>query len=421
MISKESKSECFVYITLPRETVSVTAGRFVLSKNRLGNSIGQFVYGKSYLSRSDAVEIDPIDLRLGPETFSNARLEGAFSSLRDASPDYWGRLLIERHSWKSSFGEIDYLLESPDDRAGALGFGLNQKPPAPMRKFNKTLDLARLQEIAERLVRERADEPNHETIQAHELLFAGTSMGGARPKAVVEDERGLWIAKFARFDDRWNYPRVEHAMLELARACGINSVRSRIETIGGKDVLLVQRFDRERTTVGYARARMISGLTLLRAEESPMQRERWSYVLMTEELRRVVAEPKRDAEELFRRMCFNALISNLDDHPRNHSLIAFDTDWRLSPAYDLMPSHAVSLERRDLAMDCGDMGRFANEKNLLSQCSRFLIDRVQGEKILSSVSGQVRANWYSIARTQGVSERDCETISGAFGYDGLKL
>lgn len=419
--SKESKTECFVYITLPRQTDSVTAGRFVLTKDRRGNNIGQFVYGKSYLSRSDAVEIDPIDLKLGIPTYQNVRLDGIFSSLRDAGPDVWGRRLIERHCGKSSLGEIDYLLESPDDRAGALGFGLNQTPPAPLRKFNKTLALERLQEIAHRLIQEQIEESNYETIQAQELLLIETSMGGARPKAVVEDDIGLWVAKFGRQDDRWNNPRVEHAMLELARSCGINAARSRIESVGGKDVLLIQRFDREKTSRGYMRARMISGLTLLRAEESPLQRQRWSYVLMAEELRRVVAEPKKDAAELFRRICFNALISNADDHPRNHALITFDRDWRLSPAYDLTPSLPVSREHRDLAMGCGDLGRFANAKNLLSQCSRFLLDQEQAKMIISTMTEQVRTNWHTIARAQGVSERDAETIRGAFVYEGFEL
>lgn len=246
-------------------------------------------------------------------------------------------------------------------------------------------------------------------------------MGGARPKAVVEDDIGLWVAKFGRQDDRWNNPRVEHAMLELARSCGINAARSRVESIGGKDVILVQRFDREKTTRGYIRARMISGLTLLRAEESALHRERWSYLLMVEELRRVVAEPQNDAAELFRRICFNALISNTDDHPRNHALIAFDKHWKLSPAYDLTPSLAVSRERRDLAMECGDAGRFANARNLLSQCSRFLLEQEQAREIVSTMRDQVRANWYSVARAQGVSEGDAETIRGAFAYEGFEL
>lgn len=421
MTSKESDSECYVYITLPRETTGVVAGRFVLTEDRSGNNIGRFVYGKSYLARRDAVEIDPFKLKLGSHTYQNVRLNGVFSALRDAAPDFWGRRLIERHSRKSPLSEIDYLLESPDDRAGALGFGLNQKPPAPLRKFNKTLQLDRLQKIADKIVREQIQEADHETVQVQELLLLGTSMGGARPKAVVEDDAGLWVAKFERHDDRWNNPRVEHAMLELARSCGINSARSRIESVGGKAVLLVQRFDREKTTRGYVRARMISGLTLLRADESPLHRERWSYVLMAEELRRVVAAPKKDAMELFRRICFNALISNTDDHPRNHALIAFDKEWKLSPAYDLTPSLAISRERRDLSMDCGDFGRFANARNLLTQCSRFLLDQDQAQEIISTMTKQVRASWHSIARAQGVSERDAETIRGAFAYDGFDL
>lgn len=208
-------------------------------------------------------------------------------------------------------------------------------------------------------------------------------------------------------------------MLELARQCGISAARSRIETVGGKDVLLVQRFDRERTSRGYIRARMISGLTLLRADDAVFQRERWSYVLMAEELRRVVAEPKKDAAELFRRMCFNALISNLDDHPRNHALMAMDREWRLSPAYDLTPSPVISRDHRELAMTCGDQGRFANASNLLSQHARFLLGADEAEAIISTMAEQVRASWYGVVRAQGVSERDAETIRGAFVYDGF--
>lgn len=125
--------------------------------------------------------------------------------------------------------------------------------------------------------------------------------------------------------------------------------------------------------------------------------------------------------ELFRRICFNALISNTDDHPRNHALIAFDKEWKLSPAYDLTPSLAISRERRDLSMDCGDFGRFANARNLLTQCSRFLLDQDQAQEIISTMTKQVRASWHSIARAQGVSERDAETIRGAFAYDGFDL
>ena len=297
-MTSKGNTECFVYITLPGETESVTAGRFELTKDRRGNALGRFVYGKSYLARGNAVAIDPIELKLSGDTYETARLNGVFGALRDAGPDYWGRRVIEKHAGAAQLGELDYLLNSADDRAGALGFGLNQQPPAPRRKFNKTIELAKLQEIAEALMREE-DVRTGEAAQVQDLMLIGTSMGGARPKAVVEDGEGLWIAKFNRADDRWNNTRVERAMLELAKTCGVSVATSRVETIGGKDVLLVKRFDREKTDKGYRRARMISGLTLLRAEEAAEMRDRWSYVLLAEELRRVVEEPKRDAPELF--------------------------------------------------------------------------------------------------------------------------
>ena len=421
MTSKEGATECFVYITLPNERDSVTAGRLVTEKDRNGNAIGRFVYGGSYLSRPNAVDIDPLELKLTGKTYSTGLFGGLFGAIRDAVPDDWGRRVIEKHVGNSKLSEMDYLLNSPDDRAGALGFGLGKNPPAPLKKFNKTLELQRLQDIADALIREDASEAEPATTQVQELILLGTSMGGARPKAVVEDDAGLWVAKFNRPDDRWNNPKVEHAMLELARQCGITVAKSRIENIGGKNVLLVQRFDREKVSRGYARARMISGLTLLRADDNVLRRDRWSYVLMAEELRRVVAEPKKNAAELFRRMCFNALISNLDDHPRNHALIAMGREWKLSPAYDLTPSPVVSRDNRDLAMICGDKGRFANAKNLLTQHNRFLLSADEASSIIKEMTDQVRTSWHSVARAQGVSVKDAETIKAAFVYDGFSL
>ena len=412
-----SDSPCFVYITLPGRVSAVTAGKFVLDQTSSGGPLGRFVYGQSYLKNPDAVPIDPVELKLASTTYNTVHLTGVFGALRDAAPDSWGRHVIEKHAAKPTLGEMDYLLESPDDRAGALGFGLSKVPPAPRRKFNKTLDLAKLQELADALIKgEIPSDPAAPQVQ--ELLLLGTSMGGARPKAVVQDDEGLWMAKFNRADDRWNYARVEHAMLRLARQCGINASESRIETVGGKDVLLVKRFDRGKTAAGYTRTRMISGLTVLRSDETRDARERWSYVILVEELRRIVAEPEKDARELFRRICFNALISNLDDHPRNHALIARNLDWVLSPAYDLTPSPVVSLDRRDLALACGDQGRFANAKNILSQHARFLLPKDEAGKIILDTREQV-GRWYDIVRGCGVSENDAGTIRGAFIYPGF--
>ena len=428
-MTSETPGECFVYITLPGETEPVTAGRFALSVDRRGVPEGRFVYGRSYLQRPNAVALDPVELKLAPRTYATASMGGVFGALRDASPDYWGRRVIQRHLGMAQPSEMDYLLYSPDDRAGALGFGLNQTPPAPRRSFNRTLDLASLQALADAIVADE-DQPaaggwgdavadaDHD--QVEKLMVIGTSMGGARPKAVVEDEDGLWIAKFNRPDDTWNNARVEHAMLTLARACGLVTAESRVVEVAGRDVLLVKRFDRERTDAGYRRARMVSALTLLRAEDTYQSRDKWSYVLLAEELRRVCAEPRQSTAELFRRMCFNALVSNVDDHPRNHAVLARAADWSLSPAYDLTPAVPVSLERRDLAMECGDSGRFANAANLLSQSARFLLDAGEARALVDAMEAQVAGTWYAVTRVAGVSERDCEKIAPAFVYPGFR-
>ena len=417
-MTSKSPAECFVYITLPRAETATTAGKFVLEETPNGEPFGRFIYGRSYLRNSGALDIDPVELKLSNSTYETTQLNGVFGALRDAGPDFWGRRVIEKHAGKTLLGELDYLLHSPDDRAGALGFGLGQIPPAPKRDFNRTLELEKLQELADALVRDEIP-AGPDAAQVEELLLLGTSMGGARPKAVIEDGDALWIAKFSRPDDRWNYPRVEHAMLRLARECGIEVAESRIESVAGRDVLLIKRFDRQKTPTGYTRARMISGLTVLRADESPQTRTRWSYVVLAEELRRIVSRPKDDARELFRRICFNALISNLDDHPRNHALIAVDRDWKLSPAYDLTPSPVVSHDHRDLAMECGDQGRFANENNILSQHARFLLDTEEARRIIAGMKEQIEKTWYSTARASGVSENDAEAIRAAFVYPGF--
>jgi serine/threonine-protein kinase HipA len=414
MISKRQPERCFVYITLPGEVEQVTAAKY-----EVADGVGRLVFGRSYLARNNAVEIDPVELKLGAQVHQTAAMGGLFGALRDAAPDWWGRTVIERALGRAKLeDEIDYLLQSPDDRAGALGFGHNEKPPAPKRDFNKTLDLKKLQTTALAILRDDKKLSGADAEQTRRLILLGTSMGGARPKAVVEDAKGLWLAKFNAPRDRWNFARVEDAMLKLARRCGIASAESRVTRVGNRDVLLVKRFDREKTDKGYLRARMVSALTLLRADDTAQSKASWSYPALSEELRRVCAEPRETARELFRRMCFNALISNADDHPRNHAIIAKDRSWRLSPAYDLTPAPAIGMER-DLAMVIGDLGRRATGQNLVTQCGRFLLAREEATSIVSDMAKRVRREWYGVARAAKVSVRDCETIRAAFENDGF--
>jgi len=413
-----SERECYVYIVPPGETEFVTAGRFRVTEGA-GGPVGAFVYGRSYRERPNAVELDPLELRLSGQVHETARMGGFFGAIRDAMPDFWGRRVIERNAGLTELEEFDYLLQGPDDRAGALGFGLNVEPPAPQRQFNRTIDLKRLQNAADAIVADDPDGGGSAGHQVEELLLLGTSMGGARPKAVVQDDQDLWIAKLSRQDDRWNYPRVEQGLLALARACGLNVADSRTETVTGRDVLLVRRFDRDWAETGYRRHRMVSALTLLRAGDAPGERANWSYLLLADEIRRISANPEDDLRELFGRICFNAAVSNLDDHPRNHAVLAKDRDWRLSPAFDLTPSPVIASDRRDLAMVCGRFGRYANKTNIVSNHGRFLLSKQEATNIFDRVIANVRSEWQAALRHAGVSEQDCAAIASAFLYDGL--
>lgn len=414
-----SERECFVFVVLPDTTDFVVAGRFRVSPTPDGVPMGEFVYGRSYLSRPDAVELDPVELRLSERVYRTTRMGGFFGAIRDSMPDHWGRLLIERRFGRAQLEEFDYLTEGPDDRAGALGFRGDLEPPDPRSRFNAVIDLAELQATADAVLAGERGRRVSLAGRARELLLEGTSMGGARPKAVVETDGALWVAKFGRDEDRWNDPLVEHAVLQLARECGLNAAISRIERIGHRDALLVRRFDRQWRGGGYVRSRMVSALTLLRADDHVTDRRRWSYLAFADEIRRVSSKPSEDLRELFGRMCFNAAISNLDDHPRNHAIVAHGRDWRLSPAYDLTPVPAMSATRRDLAMVCGPNGRWANRANLLGSAGRFLLDRTEAQAVFERITATVRSSWLAVMRKGGVSERDCDRIRHAILYDGL--
>jgi len=414
-----SERECYVYIVLPGTTSFVTAGRFNISPNRDGEPVGRFIYGRKYLERKDAVELDPVELHLHSREYETARMGGFFGAIRDSMPDYWGRRVIERNRGQTNLEEFDYLMFAPDDHAGALGFGLNVQPQTKSPRYNRILDLESIQTVADAIICGKPNIEGSTARQVEGLLQYGTSLGGARPKAVVDHGQSLWIAKFGTLDDRWNHPKVEHGMLKLAKACGLTVAESDIASVGGRDVLLVRRFDRERSENSYRRYRMVSALTLLRSDDSVFSRQDWSYVLLADEIRRVSNKPEADLRELFLRMCFNAAVSNLDDHPRNHAVLAKDQHWRLSPAFDLTPTPSISVERRDLAMSCGNQGRYANRENLMSQHGRFLLSRKDAADLLDNMIETVKNNWRPTMRQAGVTEADCETISSSFLYEGF--
>jgi serine/threonine-protein kinase HipA len=190
--------------------------------------------------------------------------------------------------------------------------------------------------------------------------------------------------------DRCNLQRIEYATLDLARRCGLNVTQARLQAVGDRDVLMLQRFDREHTDKGYLRFGLVSGLTVLDCDDSFLNRERWSYPLLADNLGRWSDKPEADCAELFRRMVFNAAVTNNDDHPRNHALLRRPKGWRLSPAYDLVPAPVVSQERRDLALTVGNYGRTASIYNLLSQSGRFGLSAEEARREIDQIVAVAR-------------------------------
>ena len=192
-------TECYVYIVLPGDTRFVTAGKFVLAADRQGVASGKFVYGRSYLGRRNAVAIDPVELKLSTDTFKTRRLAGFFGALRDAGPDYWGRRVIERHSGKTQFSELDYLLYSPDNRAGALSFGLNRTPPPPHRNYSQTIHLPALQKLADAILADDALPKDQDAMQVQTLVtghyrasFHSRERVRSMPASLTNEATRLW-------------------------------------------------------------------------------------------------------------------------------------------------------------------------------------------------------------------------------------
>ncbi|MFN0313605.1 MAG: type II toxin-antitoxin system HipA family toxin [Burkholderiales bacterium] len=403
-----SEPEAYVYIQLPGTLETVPAALLKVQTLPDGTQIGRFRYGDRYLQRAGAVALDPYRLPLDKIVREFTQLKGIPGALRDASPDAWGRRVIE-HQLERAAGdlhEIDYLLHGPQDGAGCLSFGLKVEPPAPRRRYNRTHQLAELIAAAQ------AIEDGKPRVHLLEQLDPGTSMGGARPKATIEDAQRLWLGKFPTRDDRCNLQRIEYATLDLARRCGLNVAQARLQAVGDSDVLMLQRFDREYTDKGYLRFGLVSGLTVLDCDDNYLNRERWSYPLLADNLRRWSDKPEADCAELFRRMVFNAAVTNNDDHPRNHALVRRSKGWRLSPAYDLVPTPVVSLERRDLALTVGNYGRTASLYNLLSQAGRFGLSAEDARKEIDQIVAVAR-QWREGFFACGVPAQDLDYIAPA--------
>lgn len=402
---------CYVYIQLPGTMETVPCASLKVRTVGAGAFEGTLTYGKRYLARPEVVALDPFHLPLSTRPQKFTKLKGIPGAVRDASPDAWGRRVIQAKLQRpeADIQEMDYLLNGPDDGAGNLSFGRSVTPPAPRRPFNRTHQLPALIEATEKL--EEDGRLPHEVL---EELEPGTSMGGARPKVTVEDGHKIWLAKLPEKADRHNMQRIEYATLELARAAGLRVCATRLEQVGARDALMLDRFDREWNpdANAYWRHGLVSSLTVIDAEDGYLGRERWSYPLLADELRRWSVKSNDDGRELFLRMAFNAMVTNNDDHPRNHALLQTRGGWRLSPAYDILPVPMVSVERRDLALEVGRFGRVASLYNILSRCDAFGLSKDEAKASIDSMLDVVRG-WREFFIQQGVEQRSVEMLEQA--------
>ena len=417
-------SECFVYIQLPETTTVVTCGRFTTTGDGRAPGVGKFVYGRRYRSRADAVAIDPYNLPLSSSTAETTEYGGIFGALRDASPDAWGRRLIEADVGRPDLSEVDYLLNAGQEHVGALTFGQRAEPPPPVRLFNRVVDLGELLGAAHAILTQTAEAPHSLDGALARLLEApGTTMGGARPKSVIADEGRLWLAKFPHPSDRWNAAPVEAGMLRLARRCRIPTPDARVISAGGRSILLVDRFDRNQLTEDggdYIRRRVLSAATVLRTDDGGTDRNRWSYLDLADELQRYSANPITDKVDLFRRMVFNALVSNTDDHPRNHALVARTAEFRLAPAYDLTPAPRMASHDVHLAMRCGPAGTVARRQNMVAASATFGLTPEEATAIIDDMKATVAVEWEGDVRRSGATVADVVAIASAFGSPGFE-
>ena len=410
------ETEVFVYVDIAG--TPHLAGR-LWARVRKGRENATFEYHPDWLEYVDRFSLEPA-LTLGPGPFHTPSGISLFGTIGDSAPDRWGRVLMRRAERQRAaqasetprtLMEIDYLLMVDDaTRQGALRFAVQEGGPFlaeyEAARIPPLIDLPQLLSAAEHVV---GDTDSDEDLRL--LLVPGSSLGGARPKASVRDRDGhLVIAKFPHKDDEINAVLWEAVALRLAAKAGILVSDWRIEQVVNKPVLLLRRFDR----VQGQRIPFLSAMAMLGASDS----ESHSYLEFVDALRRYGASPKHDMHELWRRIVFNILISNTDDHLRNHAFLYAGPDgWRLSPAYDLNPV-PTDIKPRVLttAIDLDDNS--ASLELAMSVVGYFELDEAKAHVIAAEV-GQSVATWREEAAQLSLTRAEIDRIASAFEHADL--
>jgi len=388
--------------------------------NRKGRESASFEYAHSWRMHPMRFALEPA-LKLDEGTFHTQAEQIIFGAVGDSAPDRWGRVLMRRseaararknNETPRTLTEIDYLLGVSDEaRQGALRF--SETPEGPYLSPNSRSSIPPLIELPKLLsASERFLDDNETAEDLRLLLVPGSSLGGARPKASVRDKDGsLAIAKFPRKDDEYKIVLWEAIALTLAYKAGINVPEWRLETIANKPVLIIKRFDR----VNGIRIPFLSAMSMLGAKDN----ERHSYLEIAYALSMYGAEPNKDMEELWRRIIFTILISNTDDHLRNHGFIYENyKGWRISPAYDMNPT-PLEIKPRILSTSINHDDPAASIDTALSVIKDFRIEKSRAHEIIKEVASVVD-KWRDIASNFGISKKEADRMASAFEHDDLK-
>lgn len=403
-MSSEYK-EIFVWIWLPGETAPVVAGRLAAA-----GSTYVFNYGKSYLQRDSAIAIFDAELPLRPgllPLLSGLSIPGC---IRDAAPDAWGRRVIlnKKFGNKASgidpadLDELSYLIESGSDRIGALDFQLSPTVYEPRNASG-----APLEELIE--ATELVEKGIPLTPELAQALQHGTSIGGARPKALIQSDSRKYIAKFSTSSDLYSVVKAEYVAMKLAGLAGLNVAPVSLERAAGKDVLLVERFDRTATANGWQRKSLISALTMLALDE--MMARYASYETLAELVRARFTSAPETLRELFSRIVFNILVGNTDDHARNHAAFWDGNLLALTPAYDICPQTRHGQIATQAMLVNGD-DRSSRIATCLAAAPQFLLSEESAVEIIVNQVECIEQNWPTVCEEASLTEIDRNLLWG---------
>lgn len=376
--------EAYVWIWLPDEAEPVVAGYI----QKQGEQ-HLFTYGRSYREREGAIPISPLELPLQLGTFEPEGMNNIHSCLRDGAPDAWGRRVVNYKNPEFEPGELDYMLLSGSDRIGALDFQRSSTEYQPRGIDHPDLEV--LLKAADYIEK---NQPLPKELDY--ALLHGTSVGGARPKALISDDEQQYIAKFSSTTDIYNVVKAEYVAMKLAKMPGIDIDVAEVALTKSleKDILLIRRFDRVPSDIGVARRMMLSGLSLLGLNE--MEARYASYRNLADVIRQRFSDPGKTLEELYRRLVFNVLVGNTDDHARNHSAFWDGRELMLTPAYDICPQLRTGLVATQAMALGGDEGSHSTLLNCLSIASVFQISKDNAKEIIESLITVIREHWSDV-------------------------